>query len=186
MLKKGETGSASINRELSNLLTPATPVNAVAAQGTLVIAEPVTAEDTITIGTTTYTFKVGATAGAGEIGLGAGEAETKLAIVAAINGTDTFNTAHSLVTAAAFNGDDCVLTAKTKGVAGNAIATTSSLTNVANLFDAVTLGTTTAGVNGTIGQVEQLCFDSSYIYFCLSENTIADANWRRISLGNVY
>jgi hypothetical protein len=124
----------------------------VKAQGTLTIAEPVTADDTFTIDTTVYTLKAGATAAAGEVGMGADEAATKLAIVAAINGTDGFNSAHPTVSAAAFAGDDCVLTALAGGTAGDAIATTETFTHVSNVFDAGTLGTTTAGVDPTAGE----------------------------------
>jgi hypothetical protein len=161
----------------------ATPVNAVAATGTLVIAEPVTANDTITIGSVAYTFVAGATAEAGKIGLGAGEAATKLAIVAAINGTDTFNTAHPQVTAVAFSGDNCVLTAKVKGVAGNSIGTTSSLAHASNKFNAVTLVT---GKDGTVGGKGQMAMDNDSLYVCINNNTITDTNWRKISLGSVY
>lgn len=124
----------------------------VKSQGILTIAEPVTADDTITVGATTYTFKAGATALAGQIGLGGSEAATKLAIVAAINGTDTFNTANASVTASAFSGDVCTLTAIKGGVAGDLIATTETLTHASNIFNAVTLGTTTAGVDPTAGE----------------------------------
>ena len=303
-LKRVKVGSRSINILLP---TEGTPVNGVAAQGTLTIAEPVTAEDTITIGAKVFTFKTGATyakaqgtltvdtqpladdtmtigskvftfvtdesasadgeidvgadladakvqivaaingtdgwntahtlvtaaafatndcvitailpgtdgnsiattetfdevtnvfdaatlgtttAGAllvdGQIGLGADEAATKLSIVAAINGADLVNTAHTLVSVAAFAGDDCVITALVKGVAGNAIATTEVLTHVSNIFDAATLGTTTAGVDGTVGAEGEQQIDINYLYVCLDKNTIADANWKRISLGSTY
>lgn len=299
-LRRGRNGTRSINFLLP---TEGTPVNGVAAQGTLTIAEPVTADDTITIGAITYTFKAGATyakaqgtltvdtqpladdtftigsktftfvtdetanedgevdvgadladakvqivaaingtdgwntahtlvtaaafatndcvitailpgtdgnsiattetfdavtnvfdaatlgtttAGAllvdGQIGLGADEAATKVSIVAAINGTDLVNTAHALVSMAAFAGDDCVITALVKGVAGNTIVTTEVLTHVSNIFDAATLGTTTAGVDGTIGKEGEQQVDVDYLYICLDKNTIADANWKRIAL----
>lgn len=124
----------------------------VAAQGTLTIAEPVTADDTLTLGATVYTFKAGATAVAGEIGLGADEAATKLAIVAAINGTDGFNTANASVSAAAFATDDCVLTALEPGTAGNSVVSTETFTHVSNVLDAATIGTTTAGVDPTAAE----------------------------------
>ena len=182
-LRKGQNGTVNINYMIP---TNGTPVNGVASQGTLTVDTQVTADDTITIGTTTYTFKAGATAAAGEIGIGDNVAACKLAIVAAINGTDTKNTAHALVTAAAFVGDDCVITAQTKGVAGDEIATTSSLTTETNVFDATTLGTTTAGVDGTVGVAGQCHIDDSYLYYCLNANAISGANWRRVSLGSAY
>lgn len=127
----------------------------VASQGTLTIAEPLTIDDDMTIGATVYVFKAGATAAAGEIGIGADEAATKIAIVAAINGTDGFNTANASVSASAFAGDVTTLTALEPGTVGDAVATTEAptgLTHASNIFNAVTLGTTTAGVDPTAGE----------------------------------
>ena len=183
-LKRGKVGSKSINKMLlTDNISTKTPVNAVAATGTLTIAEPVTANDTITIGTTVYTFKAGATAAAGQIGLGADEPATKLAIVAAINGTDSKNTAHPLVTAGSFSGDNCTLTAKTKGAAGNSIATTETLTHASNVFAATTLAN---GVSGTLGENGEIAKDNSYLYVCIAKNTVSGTNWRRISIGSAY
>lgn len=125
----------------------------VAAQGTLTIAEPVTDGDTFTIGDITYTLEdTLTTTGIGNILIGADEAATKVNIVAAINNSGGGGTLYSgstkanpLVSAAAFSGDDCVLTATSLGTAGNAIDTTETFTHVSNVFDAATLGTTTAG-----------------------------------------
>lgn len=183
-LRPGQTGSKHINKFLPT--TGDAPVNAVAAVGTLTIAEPVTENDTITIGSRTYTFKAGATAASGEIGLGAGEAATKLAIVAAINGTDNFNSINSLVSASAFSGDVCTLTARTKGASGNSIVTTETFTHASNVFNDDTLGATTAGVDGTAGYGGEQILTDSYLYIALSENTISGNNWRRISLGSAY
>lgn len=115
----------------------------VAAQGTLTIAEQVTAGDTMTIGGVTYTFIAnGADASvANSIELGADEAGTKTNIEAVlVDGTNPD------VNAIAFSGDDMVLTAREKGTGGNSLATTETFTHVNNVFDAATLGTTTAGV----------------------------------------
>ena len=121
-----------------------------ASQGTLTIGEQVTADDTMTIGDVVYTFVADGTAASdGEINVGSDEADGKVDIVAAINGTDGINTANPYVTAADFSGDDCVLTAIIGGTAGDAIATTETFTNAANEFDAATLGTTTAGADCT-------------------------------------
>lgn len=182
-LRHGLLSTGRINVLLPTTHRAVVPVNGVAAAGTLTIAEPVSNNDTMTIGTTVYTFKTGATAAAGQIGLGASEAATKLAIVAAINGTDTFNTAHPLVSAAAWpSGDTCVLTARVKGIAGNNIATTETFTHNSNVFDAVKLGTTTEGVDGTVGVAGEQILADAAIYICLADNTIADANWRKITV----
>jgi hypothetical protein len=71
--------------------------------------------------------------------------------VAAINGTDGINTPHPSVDAGNFAANACLLTALVGGVAGNATATTETFTAGTNVFDAATLGTTTAGVDCTKG-----------------------------------
>lgn len=229
---------------------------ATASQGTLTVAVNPTVGDTMTIGDKLFTFVPLASAnGDGDIGVGLDLAATKLNIVAAINGSDAFNTASEYVTAAAFDGNNCVLTALVGGAAGDSIVTTETFDNVENIFDAGTLGTTTAGVDctkgnaktaliaavtasdtsgvgatdgagdtltltadakgtagnsiaiaetmahgafagaavalaggsaGTVGAQWQTYVDSSYLYVCIAENTVNDANWRRISLGTVY
>ena len=101
------------------------------------------------------------------------------AIVASVTLNDTAG-----VSAADGAGDTVVLTADTKGTAGDSIATTETMANGA--FGQATLGDTTAGVDGTVGSNNDLKADGSYLYVCIADNTIADANWRRISLGSVY
>ncbi len=117
----------------------------VKAQGTLTIAEPVTDGDTFTINGTVFELADDAdgspTAGRVQVPTGGSEANTKLNIVTAINGQGIG------VSAAAFVGDDCVITADVDGTAGNSIATTETFTHGSNVFDAATLGTTTAGVD---------------------------------------
>jgi hypothetical protein len=109
--------------------------------GTLTLATQPTAGDTMTIGSVVYTYvATDAPHVGGTISVGADLAAAKLATVAAINGTDTFNTAHPLVSASAFAVNVCTLTAKIGGVAGDAIATTETFTAVGNVFAAVTLG----------------------------------------------
>ncbi|MCC6959228.1 MAG: hypothetical protein IT301_05225, partial [Dehalococcoidia bacterium] len=104
-----------------------------------------TAADTFTIGGTVYTVQASGANSAGEVNVGADVAAAKLNIVAAINGTDGWNDPNPSVSAAAFVSDDCVLTARLPGTAGNSIATTETFTAGTNIFDAATLGTTTAG-----------------------------------------
>jgi hypothetical protein len=115
--------------------------NTTKATGALTLPTQPTSGDTMTIGTKVYTFVPEGTANAdGEIGIGTNLASAKLAIVAAINGTDDHNTAHPGVTAAAFQTNVCTLTAVVGGVAGDAIATTESFNAVGNVFGAATLG----------------------------------------------
>lgn len=122
---------------------------ATASEGTLTVDTQPTADDTMTIGATTYTFKAAVSATT-HIAIGANLAATQANIVARINGTDQFvGVKNASVSAAAFSSNDCVLTARKPGVAGDSIATTETFTAGTNVFDAATLGTTTAGVDCT-------------------------------------
>lgn len=123
------------------------------ASGLVTIGEPVSDGDTLTIGTTVYRFKT-TMAQAFDVALGAGEAAQKVNIVAAINlsgtpGTEYYagTTEHPDVSAAAFVGDDAVITAKVGGLAGDSIAFTETFTHVSNIVDAATLGDNTAGID---------------------------------------
>lgn len=121
----------------------------VAAQGTLTVDTQPTVADTFTIGATVYTFVAVVDANvAGEVSIGADLPGAKLAIVAAINGTDGYNVVNPYATASAFAGNVCTLTAKVLGTAGNAVVTTETFTAVTNIFNGVVLGTTTAGAAG--------------------------------------
>jgi len=171
----------NLSKYFEYMFSSGTPVNAVASKGTLTLDTQPTAGDTMTIGTKVYTFTADGTAAAdGEIDVGADLADCKTLIPAAINGTDGINTAHTQVTAAAFVGDDMAITASTKGTAGDDIATTETFTAVTNVFDAATLGTTTAGVDGTVGTAGQMKYDTSYLYLCGADNAISGANWIRM------
>lgn len=163
------------------------PVNAVASQGTLTVDAQPTAGDTMTIGTKVYTFVAdGTEAVDGDISVGIDLATTQANIVDAINGNDVINTAHPSVTIAAFVTNKAVITARTKGTVGNAIVTTETFTAATNVFDDVVLGTTTLGVDGTVAEAGQTFYKANYIYLAVADNTTADTNWRRISLGSAY
>ena len=124
----------------------------VAAAGTLTLATQPTAGDTMSLGTKVYTFVAAGTGDAdGKIALGANLAATKPLVVAAINGTDGWNSPNTLVSAAAFSGDTCVITSRIEGTAGNAYTSTETFTAVGNVFDAATLGTTTTGADCAAG-----------------------------------
>lgn len=226
---------------------------ATASEGTLTVDTQPIAGDTMTIGTTEYTFVPDSTANAeGEISIGANLTEAQANIVAAVNGTDGFNTAHSLVTIGDFEADDAVITAIIAGTDGDTIATTETFDAGTNIFDDVNLGATAAGVDcsaanavtalvdasssateavtlsdgdgdtvdveadtagvvgnaiattetmsnaafgaenlengvdGTVGSQWETYVDADYLYVAVAENTTADDNWRRISLGSAY
>jgi hypothetical protein len=132
---------------------------AVAAQGTLTIAEPVTANDTFTINGVLFTLVAALTQGTeNQILIGASEAATKLALDAAFADRDNGGVLHSVsdatyealgVTAVGFAGDDMVFTANVKGTAGDALEfVEGTLTHASNVLDGSgTLGGTTAGVD---------------------------------------
>lgn len=120
----------------------------VAATGTLTVAVNPTAADTMTIGSTEYTFVAEEDFdAAGEIAIGTDLAATQVNIIAAIMGTDEVNTAHTLVTIGAFAANVATITAINKGTGGNSIATTETFTSGSNVFSAATLED---GTNGTV------------------------------------
>ena len=152
--------SGAVNLELSHdtyddLFAAALQSVNVRAQGTLSMATKPTTGDTITIGSTVYTFKDTMTT-AFDVAIGALVSDSQTNLVAAINlsgtaGTEYYagTTVHPSVRAAAFAADDMVVTAKRAGLDGNAIATTETLTDGTDAWDAATLGTTTAGTGWT-------------------------------------
>lgn len=135
---------------------------AVAAQGTLSMATIPTAADTIVLNGVTFTYVAALTEGnVNEILLGANVAATQAAMEAAFTtvGRATASTLHSVsdavfasleMTMADFAANDAVFTATVKGKAGNSLATTETFTPAGDVFDAATLGTTTAGVDAAL------------------------------------
>lgn len=130
---------------------------AVASQGTLTMDTKPTADDTIVINGQTITWKAALT-GTAQVLIGADVAASQAALEAALaSGTRTGGgTLHSVsdatlaamgCTMGAFAANDAVFTANVKGVAGDAITTTETFTAGSNVFDAGTLGTTTAGLD---------------------------------------
>lgn len=180
-LPKGKVGSKSINEKLP---TSGTPVCSVKAQGTLSMATKPTADDTLTIGDVTYTF-VATPAATGDVAIGAAVANSQENLVTAINDGDDFNDIHPDVSVADFAANDMVITAREAGTPGNSITTTETFDAAGNVFDAATLGTTTAGVNGTEGEIGDMLIDDTYLYICVAKR-LDGANWRRITLGNAY
>ena len=121
-----------------------------ASAGTLTVDTQPTAGDDMTLGATTYIFVPDGTDNAAdEITIGTDLASAQAAIVAAINGSDGHNSANASASAGAFAVNDSIITALIGGVAGDSIATTETFTAGTNVFDAATLGTTTAGVDCT-------------------------------------
>jgi phage tail sheath gpL-like len=134
--------------------------------------------DTFVVGAQTFTWKT-ARAVLGDVEVGAGASDAVTNIVTAITAD------LSTVTAAGGAGDTVVLTAATKGTAGDAIVLAENSTNM-TVDGTGTLGATTAGVDGTVGVANEIACDGSYLYICTDTNTISGANWRQVSLGTVY
>lgn len=112
------------------------------ATGTLTMAAQPTAGDTITIGEKTYIFVPNGTDTAdGEVSIGVDLAGAQAALVAAVNGTDEFNSQNEDVKMAAFIADVATLEAIVAGVQGNTITTTETFTSASNLFSGLTLTT---------------------------------------------
>lgn len=187
-----EAWEAITKLEMLNLLIPeGTPVNAVAASGTLTAGDIPTATKTVTIGSVTYTFVEALSTEptvANEILIEVSASATLDNLISAINASagagtkyGTGTVIHPTVSAAAGDGDTVNLTAKTKGVAGNSIATTTNDSNLS--FGALTLE---GGINGTVGSKYDMYKDASYIYIAIDANTATTANWRRIALGTAY
>jgi hypothetical protein len=100
------------------------------------------------------------------------------ALVTAVTASDTQG-----VGATDGNGDTVLFTADTAGVIGNDIEIGETLANGAFAEAAIKLS---GGVDGTVGTKLHSMLDDSYLYYCVADNTIADKNWRRISLGSAY
>lgn len=182
------------NAKLANPLTLAgitlfadtAPVNAVAASATLTTDNTeLTDGDTVTIGTTIYRFK-DTPEQAYDVQRHGTTADTTLGnLVKAINATGTEGVEyfagtliHPDVSAGAVSSHATVLTAKVKGVSGNAIAKSENSTHLS--FDAGAY--LTGGVNGTVGVKNEIRLDATNMYLCTAANTIAGANWKKLVL----
>jgi len=164
---------------LSTIVIPEkTPVNAVASEGLIAMSGVASADSTFAIDSFTFTWKSTRNV-TSEVTIGDNADSAVTNIVTAVTAD------MSTVTAAYTSSSTATITAVTKGVSGNAIVFTEDSTNMA-VDGAGTLGTTTAGVDGTIGLANETCADGTNLYHCITTNTIADNNWRLISLGSAY
>lgn len=164
------------------------PNNALESKGKLTVDTLPAADDTITIGygdgQIVYTFvDSGDFDAEGEIPITAGDlAATQLSIVAAINGTDGVNDAHTQVEAGEFVSNVSIIQALTPGIEGDLIETLSSFTTATNKFDHVTLGQVLHGLNGRVGVLGDFCYYLNNVYSLIANNTKTGKNWRKFLL----
>lgn len=141
-----------------NILADCTGGSEVSAQGTFTVATGQNAAngDTVTIDSKMYTFETTLTDVDGNVLIGANATASALNLTNAImlgsgaGGTYAASmTEHPTCTAVA-SGETSVVTSKTPGTAGNAIASTETGAQLS--FGSTTLGDTTAGVDPTAGE----------------------------------
>lgn len=146
-----EFGTAVAAIDASGDLPKLTVTGNAAAARVLTFTDQPLDTETVTIGSTVYTFQDTLTNVAGNVKIGADLAASIVNLKNAINrnglgtpGTDfaTATSAHPTVSVTAFNGTTMTATARKAGTAGNAIATTETLT------DASWAGVTLAGGTG--------------------------------------
>lgn len=162
---------------------------ATAAQGTLTLTGNVTADDEVTIGSITYKF-VAEPAAAYDVAIAGSASDTIDNLIAAITAGEGVGTAygtgtvaHPDVTAAVGQDDTMTVTAKIKGVAGNAIGTTDP-TDDGDVIDfgAAALA---GGVDGQVGATGKIVFTASRAYFCTDGEkcVIADSSgWKTVTI----
>jgi len=178
-LARGQNGSASINAELLARSATGTPVDAVAATGALTFTGVVSDGEVVVIGADTYEFDTDAAVTAGNILVdvsgGATASDAVTALAASITASDT-----QAIGGVDGTGDVVDLTADVKGAAMNAKATTTDCANAS--FGAATL---TGGVDGTVAEQGAIRVDATNIYICTADNTVADANWKKVAHGSL-
>ena len=164
-----------------------TPVNAVAATSVLTMADVGVIGDTLTIGADIYEL----TDGLGIVGTGTIEVDvsggvTKQQTVTALTAAQVASGTEAV--SFTDNADDTMgIASDVAGVLGMLIAfDDSGLTNGSiNQYSGTDfLGGTVAGVDGTVGSKGQIEWDASYLYVCVLDNTIADANWERAAIAS--
>lgn len=157
-----------------------TPVNAVAADGTITFTGTVSDGEVVSIGDDTYEFDTGDGVADGNITVDVSGDQTASAAAAALNTAINGNATED-VSSAEGDGDTVDVTYDTKGAVGNEIDTTTDASN-ASWGDS----TLTGGVDGTIGEKYETRVDGSYLYIAVDDNTTADTNWRRVDLSSAY
>lgn len=169
----------------------AAPVDAVAATGTVTDGNSSNYDvnQTITVGTKVYKF-VETVSKEGDIKIGATADHSLNNFVNAINLDGVLGepnvdfkvaAANPDVTAAPVTSHATVLTARVKGVVGNAIALakTGAYGSVSGAFLA-------NGVDGTVGKTGEIVIYSTQPYICLTDATTATSGaWKKLSVASL-
>jgi hypothetical protein len=159
-------------------VTSGTPVNAVAAAGTLTLTGSVADGETVTIGADVYEFDTNSSVGGGNLAVDVSGGATAPAAVTALVATITASGTEP-VSAVDGAGDTVVVTADVAGTAAESIVVATDAGN-GSWGEGVTA--LDGGVDGTVGAQGTVLVDTDYLYVAIAENTVADANWRRIAL----
>lgn len=190
--------SSIASMESTPVIPEVTPTLPEAADGTITVAVGNAQDgDEITIGDITYTWKTALSEDSDEAVLyevligennSASAANLQKAIMAGDTAGTNYSTgtvAHPLVTATV-DGAAVTVTAKTKGVVGNAIEwaftpATEGTSNV-TLAPEAALG---GGVDGTPAPKGAVTFSGSKIYVSVDESTTAVSHWKSANLTTV-
>jgi len=132
-------GDTAGNAKLNELYLHIKKTANFATAATLTMDTAPTNGNTMVIGGDTYTWTTGATAAAGQIGIGGNVGESQAAFLAAMNGSDTFNTARTDLTAGAWNANVSILT-PTAGTKGEDVTLTETFTAGTNVFNVASMG----------------------------------------------
>lgn len=183
---------AITNSAPESLIIPSgTAVNAVAASKVLTVSGLPTSGHTVTIGTTVYTWVDELTTDPETvpfevlIGIDAEECIDNLVLaITAYSESEGTNfsegtTEHEDVSAVKASSSTMTVTAKVSGVLGNSIALAENDTNTSWASSATHL---TGGIDGALGSANQILADGDYIYIATDDNSISDANWKKVSI----
>lgn len=187
--------SSIASMESTPVIPEVTPKLPEAADGTITVAVGNAQDgDEITIGGITYTWKTALSEDAVpyEVLIGDDNSDAAANLQKAIMAGDTAGTnysmgtvAHPLVTATV-SANVVTVTAKTKGVVGNAIEwaftpATEGTSNV-TLAPEAALG---GGVDGTVAPKGAVTFAEGKIYVSVDTSTTAESNWKSVDLAEV-
>lgn len=195
-LSGGENGNpltssgSDIDKAVATASTDGSPAMAAAASATLTASGAITNGKIVVVNNRTYTFVTALSADPtvpNEILIGADEDASMTNLTAAINGSAGEGTAYSVLTqqptdvTAVFNTESdtiVILTAGTKGSAGDAYPLSSNDANITVPEDGFT-----GGVDGTVAVAGAIRVGDNKIWAATTDTTITDSSgWKSVSL----